>query len=107
MDICRLISPKEPTFPRAGSTLDHFLVSSNLGDDQLTIKSIPTHSEHNLVELTINLDITLDYLRQPPNEYRNYKKVNWIDFHEDVNNDLWNINLPTDKTLTREQVDEL
>ena len=54
----------EPTYTSAGSTVDHFIFSTNLHALNTKIKSEPTFSDHNLVTLTLNLDNAIEFLAE-------------------------------------------
>ena len=88
-----IISQPFPTYQRSGSTLDFFLVSSNLINilpqiSNYTCNTLDSDSDHLAIQLKINLRFQI-FLTPNPTEHRlNLKKVNWVSFKNAVSNSL-------------------
>ncbi|CAG5093147.1 Protein of unknown function [Cotesia congregata] len=107
---CTLYNPNRPTYPSAGSYLDHCLPDTRIEIKELSsnglLKTLPYDSHHNAIYFTIDTNKTFMGLASspPPTIRYNYKRTNWRKFAEDL---LYNHKnqIPSDKNLTISEID--
>lgn len=107
IDACTLVTSDEPTYPRTESTLDHFLVGTSFPTHGHRKKTEPTYSDHSLFMLELNPGDSMRFLEQLPPTYRDFANVNWIRFTAEVRSDLEEIDIPTTRTLSNKEIDDL
>lgn len=94
----------------SNSYLDIFLVSDriNIDYDHHTypnLKTIEFESDHCAIELKISLNFRIP--RQPPKRIPNYSAINWPELNHELNLKLDTLNIPTDRVLTKHEIDKI
>lgn len=104
------ISQSNPTFPRSGSTLDFFLVSSNLINimpqiSNYTCNSLISDSDHLAVQLKIALNHQISLNPRSPEHAINLKNIDWKTFKSVIGNDLNTEQNYTNRNLTPVEIE--
>lgn len=105
-DLFTHLVPSEPTFPRSGSRIDHFIISNELVNNNTYLEVEPTFSTHNSVTLELHLRNGLIPMVQMPPLFRDFSGVNWIGFREDIERDLSRIDIAVDRNLSTKEIDQ-
>ncbi|XP_053593741.1 uncharacterized protein LOC128667485 [Microplitis demolitor] len=104
-----LYTPNKPTFPSAGSFLDHCLADSRItlrGLINGKLITLPYDSDHNAISFKIDCNNFLkgiSSITPTPVRY-NYKKANWTRFADHLENNITE-HLPHDRNLTINEID--
>jgi exonuclease III len=104
-DIFSHLVPTEPTFPRSGSRIDHFLISNDLLSFNTSMRVEPTFSTHNSVTLELGLEGVIVPLIQAPPLFRDFRNVDWTSFRGEIEEELSLLNIADYKNLSREEID--
>ncbi|CAG5084925.1 Similar to RTase: Probable RNA-directed DNA polymerase from transposon BS (Drosophila melanogaster) [Cotesia congregata] len=108
-----LLSPKEPTFPKANSYLDHCLIDMRIDFTNLIngkLQTLPYDSDHLAITLTISVEECapglLNNLNSIPSQF-NFKKANWNKFRKNIlKNYSEVISIPSDRNLSIDEIDK-
>lgn len=92
-DSLTLMSPTEATF-RTGSILDHFIVSTDLANSNEPVSVVPTFSDHNMIQIILHPNRSVDFLAAEPVYFKDYSKANWTKFRMATNIRLKLIDVP-------------
>lgn len=97
-----------PSFPVGPSYLDHFLVSASLIDannENVQISSLPTFSDHYPLKLIFKFS-EFELILSPQKYLKSFEKTNWEEFRNDVHCNIVSLNLPFDRNLHNNEIDQ-
>ena len=105
-----IVSQPIPTFPRTPSTLDFFMCSPNLicripTLENFTCSTIVSDSDHLAVKLDLRLRTNFNILADSPQEYINYKKINWEVFQSSLTDKLLPYTPSSSTNLSNQDID--
>lgn len=107
LDVARLCDTS-PSYPNGSSYLDHFLVSSKLlnrCNQNFSIESLPSFSDHFPIKLKLNLGC-FDFILRCPQIYTSYKNTNWDNFQNDLGTASNLIMPPSNINLKNNEIDQ-
>lgn len=108
LDVLR-ISDSSPSFPNGSSYLDHFLIGTNILNNDLpnfNVSSLPTFSDHFPIKIDLQLD-HFDFVLRCPRYFTSFKKTNWDNFRNDLDISTISIMPPEDRNLQNTDIDQL
>lgn len=108
LDVARLCDTN-PSYPNGSSFLDHYLVSTHLlntHNQNFTIESLPSFSDHFPIKLKLDLGF-FDFVLRSPQTYTSYKNTNWNNFRKDLELVSNRMMPPTNISLKNQEIDRL
>lgn len=105
-----VISQHFPTFPRSGSIIDFFLVTSSLlnqlpGQANFICSACTGISDHAAVGLEIDLGSNINFQRVEEPRYRSFARTNWREFSRFLAQNLENVPLSRGRNLDGLEID--
>lgn len=106
-----IIHPFTSTFKRSRSIIDFFLISKTLRNittenHNAFCSTIPINSDHNGIVFDLKIPSQLKHQEINPIYVKNYKNVKWVSFWQHTKSEFEKIKIPTDRTLTIDEIDE-
>ncbi|KAI4496945.1 hypothetical protein M0802_007893 [Mischocyttarus mexicanus] len=105
-----LLSPSKPTYPKAGSFLDHCIMDMRILADDLVdgkLQTLPYDSDHDAIKLTVYIDKTYMGLNGnttgQPHQF-NYKRANWRKFSKNLV-ETSQTHIPHNRNLSTREID--
>lgn len=104
-----IVAPNIPTFPRGGSFLDFFLVSSGHFSEEFEgyrCNTFATRSDHLGIKFMLDLGVFRVNLRRPT-EFWSFKYTDWEKFREELERKIELIPVNVERNLTISQIDDI